>query len=195
MWWKLERVVDSIIHSSDDYVRCLNGAETQQRFIEHFTSQLARHTQLEHSKNLESLQNKLEDMRQPFLHCTEFLSRRESYKLLESMSSVPYKTHLAQAKKHLLQGTGHWLQSSKEFMKWQNSSRSQMLWLHGPPGSGKSTLLYAHCDLVTQILADHVGRTWCLPPLPQVASAILCFQCISSVQEVRRKPPEATPMP
>lgn len=64
-------------------------------------------------------------------------------KILQWLSSEPYIKHHEQTKKDVLSGTGQWLLSDPEFIRWKEDSASSILWLHGILGSGKSKLVYA----------------------------------------------------
>jgi hypothetical protein len=63
--------------------------------------------------------------------------------LLKSLSSVPVQEHYRAARKSMLPGTGRWLLTTPDFVDWQNSSTSEVYWLHGTPGCGKTNLATA----------------------------------------------------
>jgi hypothetical protein len=52
-------------------------------------------------------------------------------KILKWISTIEYKKHHQNAKEGLLEGSGKWLLSKKEFREWRSSSASGILWLHG----------------------------------------------------------------
>ena len=51
--------------------------------------------------------------------------------ILTWFSVVPYKSHHDLASEGLVAGTGQWLFQREEFTNWQQSEKSEMLWLHG----------------------------------------------------------------
>jgi len=55
----------------------------------------------------------------------------EKTTILNWFSTIPYRSHHAFAREGRVQGTGHWLFKTKEFTTWQQSKKSEVLWLHG----------------------------------------------------------------
>ena len=65
----------------------------------------------------------------------------ERIKILNWLSSIPYKQHHIQARTDILEGTGGWFLNDDKLLEWRRSSSSSIMWLHGIPGSGKSKLV------------------------------------------------------
>jgi len=65
----------------------------------------------------------------------------ERIAILEWFSVIPYKGHHDLAIEGRVAGTGQWLFQRKEFKHWQESEKSEILWLHGIPGAGKTKLV------------------------------------------------------
>lgn len=55
----------------------------------------------------------------------------ERTKILLWLSTAEYATHHLHAKKGRVDGTGQWLLHRESFQKWETSSASTILWLHG----------------------------------------------------------------
>lgn len=93
----------------------------------------------------------LEELKRPVLRIERStqgaIDRSEQQGILDWASQIPYEKHFKMVHKKVLNGTGSWLFQHPDFFAWQNSSSSQMLWLHGSAGSGKSTLLSATTPL------------------------------------------------
>lgn len=62
---------------------------------------------------------------------TNLLTDTERTKILKWMSRVEYAKHHLNAKEGCVEGTGEWLLQKEEFLEWQNSSTSSILWLRG----------------------------------------------------------------
>lgn len=62
-------------------------------------------------------------------------------RILDSISTIPYRQHQTKVNRQVLPGTGKWLLDHQVVRKWFSSSASEILWLHGIPGSGKSSLV------------------------------------------------------
>lgn len=127
--------------------------------------QSLRTLSLEETKRHTMLQDALENLRGP-LHRTEMQNEEvlsgvnetkdlvhqmrdeirdekqehERLSILQWLSTEPYMAHHDEIYKKVLKGTGAWLLSHSQFLEWQRSSASSILWLHGIPGSGKSCL-------------------------------------------------------
>lgn len=74
--------------------------------------------------------------------------------MLRWLSTVPYREHHAALYGDILPGTGNWLFRKPEYQRWQQSSDSSILWLHGIPGCGNSKL----CSIVIQRFLDVASR-------------------------------------
>lgn len=93
----------------------------------------------------------LRDLERPFSHVqalgarsNDILEDFQRDRILEWVSSTRHQSHHSQIYKKVLKGTGEWLLRSPELYHWQDSSSSQIMWLHGIPGSGKSRLVYVN---------------------------------------------------
>ena len=56
---------------------------------------------------------------------------KERVAILKWFSIIPYKSHHSLASEGRVAGTGQWLFQREEFTTWQQSAKSEMLWLHG----------------------------------------------------------------
>lgn len=59
------------------------------------------------------------------------LPETERVAILQWFSVIPYQGHHDLASEGRVAGTGQWLFQRKEFRLWQQSERSEVLWLHG----------------------------------------------------------------
>lgn len=69
--------------------------------------------------------------------------------------------------------TGTWILRRQEFLNWDSSNASQILWLHGIPGSGKSKLVSVVVDhVIERRPADTIAYFYCMrnPAEPQRAN-------------------------
>lgn len=62
---------------------------------------------------------------------SDFTIEEERSKILQWISSVEYAKHHLTAAEDRVQGTGEWLFRRNDFIEWQNSRDSAILWLHG----------------------------------------------------------------
>ena len=95
-------------------------------------------------KELKSLLN---DIKNPIFRTAQSISKIQDRlrqdqrtEILRWLSAVPCELHHREANKRVLKGTGLWLLERPEYLKWQNSSSSEIFWCHGIPGAGKSVL-------------------------------------------------------
>ena len=58
-------------------------------------------------------------------------SEEERIAILKWFSVIPYKSHHIRASEGRVAGTGQWLFQREEFTNWQQSEKSEILWLHG----------------------------------------------------------------
>ena len=70
------------------------------------------------------------------------LQENERQEILKWLSSQPYIAHHEEVYRKVIKDTGLWLLQHPQFLEWQRSSASAILWLRGIPGSGKSCLSY-----------------------------------------------------
>jgi hypothetical protein len=69
------------------------------------------------------------------------LQRAERVKILTWLSKEPHIQHQMNAWKGFNPGTGQRLLADENYLKWQRTSTSSILWLHGRIGSGKTKLM------------------------------------------------------
>lgn len=117
--------------------------------IESYTQQISNQANQQQYSEILRVNDKLADLHKPVIRIEQTvesvsaaIDRAENQQILDWASEIPYQKHFKTTREKALTGTGQWLFQDPEFSAWQNSSRSQMLWLHGSAGSGKSTLMY-----------------------------------------------------
>jgi hypothetical protein len=59
------------------------------------------------------------------------ISGQRRREILNWISTIAYEDNHKATSSGLLEGTGGWLRNKPEFQKWQASSESGILWLHG----------------------------------------------------------------
>lgn len=101
-------------------------------------------------KLVRSLEQPLIRVAGPLADFQDNLKAKERRKVLLWLSTVRYREHHEATNRDVLPGTGDWLFRRPEYIRWQESSSSSILWLHGIPGCGKSKL----SSLVVQRLLD-----------------------------------------
>ena len=84
----------------------------------------------------------------------DHLRAEERRGLLAWLSRIPCRDHHDSIYRKVLLNTGLWLLKKAEFVEWQSSSSSSLLWLHGIPGAGKSTLT---AIVIQKFLDDAAG--------------------------------------
>ena len=70
----------------------------------------------------------------------DFLQKEMREDVLDWLSPVRYHVQHLTERRNRLADSGEWMFQSGEFRKWNQSSISSTLWLHGLPGSGKTKL-------------------------------------------------------
>jgi hypothetical protein len=76
--------------------------------------------------------------------------RHQTTAILKWLSTVPYPAHHRLALEGVLKGSTTWFLKTNEFMEWERSSSSSILWLHGIPGSGKSKIIASTIQYLQQ---------------------------------------------
>lgn len=71
----------------------------------------------------------------------ERAKQQNRLKLLQWLSSVPYREHHQKELNDVLKNTGSWFLESQKYRSWKDSSETAVMWLHGSPGTGKSKLM------------------------------------------------------
>ena len=84
----------------------------------------------------------------------DHLKAEERRGLLAWLSRIPCRNHHELIYREVLPDTGLWLLNKADFVEWQSSSSSSLLWLHGIPGAGKSTLTSI---VIQRLLGDAAG--------------------------------------
>jgi Cdc6-like AAA superfamily ATPase len=70
----------------------------------------------------------------------EDLQESKRNTILQWLSSTPYPQHHENVQEGILENSGEWLLQHETFRRWQTSTASTILWLHGIPGAGKTKL-------------------------------------------------------
>lgn len=116
--------------------------------IESYAQQISNQTNQKQYSEILYVKDQLADLHQPVIRIEQTIqsisinmNRTRNQEILDWASIIPFQKHFRLVRDKALTGTGQWLFQDPEFSTWQNSSRSQMLWLHGNAGSGKSTLM------------------------------------------------------
>lgn len=115
-------------------------AEYQKNSFTTMTFEQRRHD--EHLRtSFSEMQRPIERIEKRLQSYEDGLQAAERIQILEWLSPIPYMQHHVQAISDVLPGTGQWLLDHDDFLHWQHSESSSILWLHGIPGSGKSKLV------------------------------------------------------
>jgi hypothetical protein len=98
--------------------------------------QVARLAKLEDrlTQPIDRMDNALKDIQ-------DGLQRADRIRVLTWISNEPYLQHHRQAGEGFNPHTGQWLLADENYLNWQRTSTSSILWLHGMIGSGKSKLM------------------------------------------------------
>ncbi|KAL6794836.1 hypothetical protein GGI42DRAFT_363259 [Trichoderma sp. SZMC 28013] len=107
------------------------------------------------------------------------LSRQERTKILNWLSQINTRYHHQLEGKDHLPGSGNWLLEHPEFIRWQGTSSSAILWLHGIPGCGKTKLAY---KIIQKLLQDNT-----VSPNP---APVAYFYCARNPAEANRSSPD-----
>ncbi|KAK4084375.1 uncharacterized protein Triagg1_855 [Trichoderma aggressivum f. europaeum] len=107
------------------------------------------------------------------------LSRQEKTRILNWLSQINTRYHHQLEGKDHLPGSGNWLLEHPEFIRWQDTSSSAILWLHGIPGCGKTKLAHR---IVQKLLQDNT-----LSPNP---APVAYFYCARNPAEPNRSSPD-----
>ncbi|KAF8247054.1 hypothetical protein K440DRAFT_661671 [Wilcoxina mikolae CBS 423.85] len=98
----------------------------------------------------------------------EDLQESKRNTILQWLSSAPYPQHHENVQEGILENTGEWLLQHETFRRWQTSSASTILWLHGIPGAGKTKLTSVVLDsllnpptIVSQNNGEAVAYFYC----------------------------------
>ncbi|KAJ9292711.1 hypothetical protein DTO271G3_8525 [Paecilomyces variotii] len=123
-------------------------------------------------EQLNSTQGQIEIVRDRVSGIWEYLDGEKRHKMLLWISEIPFEDHHRIAKEGRTENTGAWLLRHDQYVEWQSSQQSTILWLHGIPGAGKT-------KLVSQVI-DSLQHDLCEGPL-------VYFYCNRN-EESRRKP-------
>ncbi|KAL0632096.1 hypothetical protein Q9L58_009028 [Maublancomyces gigas] len=114
-----QRLTDGLLAGAlDEHKRDFKQLQT---LLQQFTSSISRV-----ESDLRVVRDGLEDV--------------ERSRILQWISSVEYAKHHRNAAEERVEGTGEWLFQTVDFVAWERSRDSTILWLHGIPGSGKTKL-------------------------------------------------------
>ena len=97
---------------------------------------------------LESLERPIYRLANQSTMSLKSLESERFLKLLQWLSPVPYSRHHEYYSEIRLKTTGKWLQNHPEYIRWNRSSSSSLLLIHGVRGSGKTILASAVVDSV-----------------------------------------------
>ncbi|KAJ9359811.1 hypothetical protein DTO280E4_4489 [Paecilomyces variotii] len=123
-------------------------------------------------EQLNSTQGQIEIVKDRISGIWEFLDGEKRHEMLLWISVIPFEDHHRMAKEGRTEDTGTWLLRHDQYVEWQSSQQSTILWLHGIPGAGKT-------KLVSQVI-DNLQHDLC-------EGALVYFYCNRN-EESRRKP-------
>jgi hypothetical protein len=95
------------------------------------------------------------------------------------LSQIQYREHHKTTLQDILPGSAEWFMQRMEYLEWEKSSASTVLWLHGIPGSGKSKVIATAID---RIITKNSKTTNAAP--------LAYFYCLRSAQEKERADPD-----
>ena len=167
-----ERLARSIVKPVDTVQKTLDLVRSEEMVVDKFaeivhaemTSALAKHvTSLQDNttRRLDDLEKLIKAFDEPLVRTVgsvqglqDRLKAEERRGLLAWLSRIPYREHHEITYREVLPDTGLWLLNKAEFLDWQSSSSSSLLWLHGIPGAGKSKLT---AIVIQKFLDDAAG--------------------------------------
>ncbi|KAJ9218119.1 hypothetical protein DTO166G4_510 [Paecilomyces variotii] len=123
-------------------------------------------------EQLNSTQGQIEIVKDRISGIWEYLDGEKRHEMLLWISVIPFEDHHRIAKEGRTENTGTWLLRHDQYVEWQSSQQSTILWLHGIPGAGKT-------KLVSQVI-DNLQHDLC-------EGALVYFYCNRN-EESRRKP-------
>ena len=143
-----EHFMNSILSSGSKYHKRLDALTRVKAMINELASQVMRDCQFNQTDDLKRCLDSIARAEEPIRRneqsskaAADILEDINRDRILDWTAQIPYHRHYKQGVKKALEGTGNWLLSLPDFIRWKQSSSSEMLWLHGMPGSGKSTLM------------------------------------------------------
>ena len=168
----VERLARSIVKPVDTVQKFLDLIKSEELVVDKFaeivraemTSALTKHVtslQDDTTKRIDDLEKLMKSFDEPLVRTVgtlqdlqDHLKAEERRALLAWLSRIPYREHHDMAYREVLPDTCLWLLNKAEFLAWQSSSSSSVLWLHGIPGAGKSKLT---AKVVQKFLDDAAG--------------------------------------
>ncbi|EHK17750.1 ankyrin repeat protein, partial [Trichoderma virens Gv29-8] len=93
-----------------------------------------------HQKLLQSLSTPLRRVDKNVENLTVLLQKKSLDEALDYISVIPIESHHLEKRETRTPGTCEWLLQDPRFLKWEETSYSSILWLHGITGAGKSYL-------------------------------------------------------
>ena len=154
----VERLARSIVKPVDTLQKFLDLIRSEEMVVDKFaeiihaemTSALTKHvTSLQDSttQRFDELEKLMKAFDEPLVrtmgtvqHLQDHLKAEERRGLLAWLSRIPCREHHEMTYREVLPDTGLWLLNKADFLEWQSSSSSSLLWLRGIPGAGKSKL-------------------------------------------------------
>jgi len=156
----VERLAKSITEFSGEYEELLKQVRDQQDEVDKWIDALEVEINSRTEEKVDILSGKMQDqqitlmlgldeLRRPIARVAQHISdmhdniqQTERQAILQNLSLQPYFKHHGLVTEKVLKDTGRWLLLDSQYIAWQQSSASSILWLHGIPGSGKSCLVY-----------------------------------------------------
>nr|POE77558.1 ankyrin-3 [Quercus suber] len=180
-----DRLVTAFFTSNSKFNDDLARMACQKHSIEGYTRQISFESDRQQYAHLLRVKDLVEELEKPLSRIEHVLDpasnallRQQNQVVLDWISKIPFQKHLRVIEDKALPGTGEWLFSDISFSDWQNSSRSQIFWLHGSSGSGKSTLTSL---LLRSLIGTHKQQQ---TPYP------IYFFCARNSAEPERANPE-----
>ncbi len=142
---KLQGYLEGIVKKDQETKRftALIDAEHRQT-IEEGLAALSLNEETQHQNlkdSLKNLQMPIDRMERGIHDLQDNLGDAKRIEILQWISPIPYEQHHNQAKKDVMEDTGHWFLNDDELLGWRGSSTSSIMWLRGIAGSGKSKLM------------------------------------------------------
>ena len=168
----VERLARSFVTPLNTVQKFLDLVRIEEMVVDKFadifraemTSALTKHvTSLQDTTNkrIDGLEKLMKAFDEPLVRTVgtlqnlqDHLKAEERRGLLAWLSGIPCREHHDIIYRDVLPDTGLWLLNKNEFLEWQSSSSSSLLWLHGIPGAGKSKLT---AKVIQKFLDDAAG--------------------------------------
>ena len=129
---------------------------------------------------LKDIQNPIYRTAQSISEIQDRLRQDQRKEVFHWLSTIPCESHHHEVNKRILGATGSWLLECPEYLKWQNSSSSDIFWCHGIPGAGKSALT----SIVVQTMLEQQKIA------PAKSPPLAYFYCSGKGTDSRNASPE-----